>query len=126
MTSKFQNQFFDQCIAFRKSWDEHRPLSIFDKTEHHSAKVLIVGHMRDSYGTILLGPSQRRRTVDRHEGMELPSRETVTWQVTRILVDVARDEMPTEDRAIISVKVRNEASEVISVATLTFASEWFG
>lgn len=58
------------------------------------------------------------------EGMELESREGVTRQVSRILVDIARDEMPTEARAIISVRVRNDRGEVISVASLTFSNEW--
>jgi hypothetical protein len=59
-----------------------------------------------------------------NEGMELDSRESVTQQVTRILVDVARDEMPTEHRAVVSVKVRNDKGKVISVASLTFNNEW--
>lgn len=58
------------------------------------------------------------------EGVDLPSRESVTQQVTRILVDVARDEMSREERSVISVKVRNENGKVISVASLTFNNEW--
>lgn len=59
-----------------------------------------------------------------NEGMDLSSREGIARQLSRILVDVARDEMPIEDRAVISVKVRNESGKVISVATLTFNTEW--
>jgi len=59
-----------------------------------------------------------------NEGMELSSRDSVTRQITRILVDVARDELPCEDRAVISVKVRDEAGKVVSVASLTFNNEW--
>lgn len=59
-----------------------------------------------------------------NDGMELGSRESVNKQVTRILVDIARDEMPTEDRAVISVKVRNDKGKIISVASLTFNNEW--
>jgi hypothetical protein len=58
------------------------------------------------------------------EGIELPSRKSVTLHISRILTDIARDEMPTEDRAVISVKVRDDQGRVISVASLTFNSEW--
>lgn len=59
-----------------------------------------------------------------HEGMELSSRKSVAMQVARILADIARDEMPTQDRIVISLKVRNEAGKAISVASLTFSNEW--
>jgi len=62
-------------------------------------------------------------TID-HEGVDLSSREAVTREVTRILVDLARDEMPSEQRAIISVKVRNATGKVVSVSSLTFNNEW--
>lgn len=58
------------------------------------------------------------------EGLELETRESVNRQVARILADLARDEMPTHDRAVISLKVRNEAGQVVSFASLTFQSEW--
>ena len=58
------------------------------------------------------------------EGMELESRKSVTSHVARILTDVARDEMPSEDRAVISIKVRDAKGKVISVASLTFNNEW--
>jgi hypothetical protein len=59
-----------------------------------------------------------------NEGMELSSRESVTRQISRILVDIARDELPREERSVIEVKVRNEAGKVVSVASLTFSREW--
>ena len=34
---------------------------------------------------------------DEH-GVDLASREVVSKEITRILLDIARDEMPTEDR----------------------------
>jgi hypothetical protein len=58
------------------------------------------------------------------EGLETSSRETISREVTRILVDVARDELTTDDRAVISVSVRNEAGKTISVASLTFDIKW--
>ena len=62
-------------------------------------------------------------TVD-NDGMELPDRSSISKQVARILVDVARDELPSEDRAIISIKVRNSCGAVIAVTSLTFNTEW--
>ncbi|WP_320202247.1 DUF6894 family protein (plasmid) [Agrobacterium sp. rho-13.3] len=59
-----------------------------------------------------------------HEGLDLSSRDAVKREVTRILVDLARDEMPIEQRAIISVKVRNATGKVVSVSSLTFHNEW--
>lgn len=64
-------------------------------------------------------------TVD-SEGMELPDRMSMRKQVARILADVARDELPTEDRAVISIKIRNSEGVVIAVTSLTFATEWLG
>lgn len=57
------------------------------------------------------------------EGIEMSSRETISREVARILVDVARDELATDD-AVISVSVRNEAGKTISVASLTFDIKW--
>lgn len=62
-------------------------------------------------------------TVD-DEGLELPDMPTVRKQVARLLTDVARDELPTEDRAVISVKVRDPGGNVIFVTSLTFNTEW--
>lgn len=59
-----------------------------------------------------------------HEGLDLCSRDAVTREVTRILVDLARDEMPIEQRAVISVRVRNALGKVVSVSSLTFNNEW--
>jgi hypothetical protein len=60
------------------------------------------------------------------EGMELPDRASMRKQVARILADVARDELPTEDRAVISIKVRNSEGVVIALTSLTFDTEWLG
>lgn len=59
-----------------------------------------------------------------NEGIDLPSRESVTQHVTRILTDIARDEMPTEDQAVISIKVRDDVGKIVSVASLTFNNQW--
>ena len=57
-------------------------------------------------------------------GAELPSRDQVSKHVLSILSDIARDETPSKDRAIISITVRSENGKPISVANLTFSNEW--
>ncbi|WP_312367163.1 DUF6894 family protein [Ensifer sp.] len=62
-------------------------------------------------------------TADDH-GLDLDSRDAVMLEVARILVDVARDELPQGDGTEISVSVRSEFGKPISVATLTFRNRW--
>ncbi|NVD41960.1 hypothetical protein HT585_24130 [Ensifer sp. HO-A22] len=63
------------------------------------------------------------KTVD-EEGQELGSRNAIMQEVTRILVDVARDELPVGQGTEISVSVRTGVGKAVSVATLTFENEW--
>ena len=56
-------------------------------------------------------------------GTELASRDEVLKEMARILVDIARDELPAGERTIISVTVRSE-ERPISVASLAFSNEW--
>ena len=58
------------------------------------------------------------------QGIDLPSRERVSLEVAKILLDIARDEMPAGNRSIISITVRDFESRAIAVATLTFNHEW--
>jgi hypothetical protein len=60
-----------------------------------------------------------------NEGVELASRADVLREMARILVDVARDELPVAERTIISLTVRTEGRP-ISVASLAFTNEWLG
>lgn len=62
-------------------------------------------------------------TRDEH-GVELASRDRVTKEVTRILLDIARDELLETSRTIVSITVRDEAGNAISIANLTFTNEW--
>lgn len=57
-------------------------------------------------------------------GVEIASRAGVLQEVARIMLGIARDELPTLDRAVISVTVRDEQGEPVSVSTLTFNNEW--
>lgn len=58
------------------------------------------------------------------QGTQLPSRETIPREIARILIDIARDELPMGDRTVISVTVRDESGRAISVASLTYNNEW--
>lgn len=58
-----------------------------------------------------------------NEGMELASWADVLREMARILVDIARDELPAGERTIISLTVRSE-ERPISVASLAFSNEW--
>lgn len=53
--------------------------------------------------------------------MEPSSRESITRQISRIPVDIARDGLPREERSVIEVNVRHVAGKVASVASLTFS-----
>lgn len=57
-------------------------------------------------------------------GVEIASRTGILQEVARIMLGIARDELPTLDRAVISVTVRDEEGDPISVSTLTFNNEW--
>ncbi len=60
------------------------------------------------------------------EGQELPSRDAVAREISRILLDVANEEIASTDRLVITLTVRDERDRTISVASLTFANEWTG
>lgn len=60
---------------------------------------------------------------DEH-GTEMASRASIPREVAKILLEVARDELPDCDHAMISVTVRDENGQPISVSRLTFSNEW--
>jgi hypothetical protein len=57
-------------------------------------------------------------------GIELATKREIARQIARILLDIARDELPEQDRAMMSVTVRDADGKTISVASLTFDNEW--
>ena len=57
-------------------------------------------------------------------GLDLHSRERVATEASRILSDVARDEIPTHERGVISVKVRDAEGHPIVFTSLSFSIEW--
>jgi hypothetical protein len=58
------------------------------------------------------------------QGTRLPSREAIPREIARIVLDIARDELPVSDRTVISVRVRDETDRTISVASLIYNNEW--
>ena len=58
------------------------------------------------------------------EGVDLASRDLVSSEVSRILTDVARDELPDRFPGVISVNVRDENGKAIYVGSLSFKSKW--
>ena len=62
-------------------------------------------------------------TRDEH-GTELKSREDIPKELTRILLDVARDELPAGARITIAITVRDESGDPVTVASLIFHNEW--
>ncbi|WP_428426982.1 DUF6894 family protein [Pararhizobium sp.] len=59
------------------------------------------------------------------DGLELSTRESVTREVTRILLDVVQDEIGEQPNGAISVVVRDDKGRAVSMANLTFSNSWF-
>ena len=79
------------------------------------------------------GKSMSRYYFDLHNGdgplrdeigLDLPSRDRVAAEASRILSDIARDEIPTHERGVISVKVRDADGQPIILTSLSFSIEW--
>lgn len=63
------------------------------------------------------------QTLDR-EGLEFPSRERASKEASRIVADLARDEIPETEKGTICLTIRNSKGTPIAKTTLTFATEW--
>lgn len=59
-----------------------------------------------------------------HEGQELVSRAELSREITKILLDVAQEDLRGEDHATIGLTVRDCTGKVVSTASLTFANAW--
>jgi hypothetical protein len=58
-------------------------------------------------------------------GSELPeSRDTLLREVSRILTDLAREELPDRERGEISVLVRDHSGRSVLSGSLGFRTEW--
>lgn len=125
MASQIEEQFFDQVTSLSSATADMGQAFVSNRGGT-SGPVRALGrklgdHVMPRYYFDLHngdGP-----TTD-FDGLDLTSRDMLTREITRILLDVARDEMPRENRAIVSLKVRDENGKIISVASLTFNTEW--
>jgi hypothetical protein len=52
------------------------------------------------------------------------NRESLLKEVSRILTDLARDELPGVDSGEITVAVRDEVGHTVLVGSLDFQTEW--
>ncbi|WP_426124861.1 DUF6894 family protein [Pararhizobium sp. PWRC1-1] len=59
------------------------------------------------------------------DGLELSTRESVTREVSRILLDVVQDEIGEQPNGAVSVVVRDDKGRAVSMANLTFSNSWF-
>ncbi|MDP9836750.1 hypothetical protein J2T09_001495 [Neorhizobium huautlense] len=64
------------------------------------------------------GPSR-----DEH-GMELASDRKIMQEMSRIALDIARDELPGQERGEISIFVRDDGGREVCSTHLSFRTEW--
>lgn len=64
------------------------------------------------------GPSR-----DEH-GTELSSDRKIMHEMSRILLDIARDELPGQERGEISIFVRDDEGQEVCSTHLSFRTEW--
>jgi len=60
------------------------------------------------------------------QGQEVASREAVSREVSRILADIAREELPARCKGLISIEVRDENGRPVFTGSLSFQSRWHG
>jgi hypothetical protein len=57
-------------------------------------------------------------------GVELSSRDSISKEVSRILTDIAGEEMPGQEKGAVSIEVRDEDGKAIFAGHLSFESRW--
>jgi hypothetical protein len=60
---------------------------------------------------------------DEH-GQEVSSRDGISREVSRILADIAREELPGRGKGLITIKVRDEGGHQVFTGTVQFTSHW--
>lgn len=60
---------------------------------------------------------------DEH-GQEIATREDISREVSRILADIAREELPEDNNGVITIKVRNEEGRAVFTGSLSFETHW--
>jgi len=57
-------------------------------------------------------------------GQEVASREDISREVSRILADITREELPGRATGSISIEVRDEKGQSVFTGSLSFQSRW--
>jgi hypothetical protein len=57
-------------------------------------------------------------------GQEMSTREGVSHEVSRILVDIAREELPGRGKGTIAIEVRDEHGQPVFTGCLSFQTRW--
>ncbi|MGE7368297.1 DUF6894 family protein [Neorhizobium sp. NPDC001467] len=60
---------------------------------------------------------------DEH-GLELSSADRVMSEISRIMLDIARDEFPSQEEGRIAIFARDERGNEICASYLSFQTEW--
>lgn len=62
--------------------------------------------------------------VPDEQGQEVSKREDISREVSRILADIAREELPGRGRGAITIKVRDESGRQVFTGSLSFDTRW--
>ncbi|WJR66599.1 hypothetical protein QTA58_20680 [Neorhizobium sp. CSC1952] len=58
------------------------------------------------------------------QGLDVSTREEITREVSRILVDIASEELPGTAEGAIGVTVRDERGRAVLTGNLSFETRW--
>ncbi len=58
------------------------------------------------------------------QGQEMPTREGISREVSRILADIAREELPDRGNGAITIEVRDERGRPVLTGSLSFQTRW--
>lgn len=64
--------------------------------------------------------------VSDDEGLDIYSRTDISREVSRILADIAREEIMGRQNGAISIRVRDDDGEPVFTGSLSFHTEWLG
>jgi len=62
--------------------------------------------------------------ISDEQGQEISTREEISREVSRILTDIAREELPGSEEGMISVEVRDEQGQPVFTGRLSFKTRW--
>lgn len=58
------------------------------------------------------------------QGQEVTTREGISREVSRILADIAREELPDRENGAITIEVRDEQGQPVLTGSLSFRTRW--